>query len=307
MHDAFYLLAGVFCAGVGGELFVRGTIAIAGTMRIPRGIVAATIAAFATSAPELSVSITSALSGNPSLGVGDALGSNVANIALVAGLAMLFGATISRDQSSKRYITTALYAPLITTLVILDGELSRIESAFLLATFVIWLLLTVRDVRRDRSSLPQSQVGTPLWRSIFNLLGGLPLLILAGSLVVEGGAGIAHHFGLSDFVVGATVVAVGTSMPEIAVVIISRFKNMDEVGLGTLIGSNIFNGLAILPIATLISPLQIQSTTIFISLAFGFASVIIVSLPPSWLPSRSRGIVLLALYALNVLVVSFAG
>jgi len=302
--DVLLLLAGVLCAALGGEIFVRGVLSIASMFRIAPGIVAATLAAFATSAPELAVSVTSALEQHSTLGVGDALGSNVANIALVGGLALLLGSTVSHHASSKRYLTTALYAPIITAGFLYDGELSRLESTILLSVFLVWLVLTIRDARQDRSTLEPTGQTNNTWRTTLNLLSGLALLITAGLLVAAHAPPLARWFGISEFVIGATVVAVGTSMPEIAVVIVSRLKRTDDVGLGTLIGSNIFNGLAIVPIASLITPPQLTFTPVLVELLFGLLSVLIIAVPAARLQSRTKGIYLLALYLAHVVLVT---
>ena len=302
--DLLFLLAGVLCAALGGELFVRGVLAVSKRLRIAAGVVAATLAAFATSAPEFAVSVIAAIDGHTALGVGDSLGSNVANIALVAGMALMLGASISTTTSSKRYITTALYAPLITAGFLYDGVLSRLDASILLGIFLVWLLLTVRDARRDRLSIGESERYAPLWTSVFNLVSGAVLLAGAGVLVAESAPGIAKILGVSDFVIGATIVAIGTSVPEIAIVIISRFKHMDDVGLGTLIGSNLFNGLAIVPIASLISPPEIAFNSVAVALLFGFLSVLVVSLPGRLLQVRTRGLILISLYLLHLIVIS---
>ena len=304
--DILYLIAGIVCAALGGELFVRGTLGVSAVLRFAPGVVAATLAAFATSAPELSVSTMAALDKHTALGVGDALGSNVANIALVGGLALVLGASIDRTTASKRYITTALYAPLITAGVLYDGSLSRLEALVLLSIFLIWLILTVRDARRDRSSITLEEQGAPLWKSIFNVASGTALLALAGILVATSAPGIASSLGVSDFVIGATIVAIGTSVPEIAVVIIARFRQMDDIGLGTLIGSNLFNGLFIIPLASLIWPPEVDFQSAAIALAFGFLAVLVVSVPERILVLRTRGLVLLVLYVIHLFVVSAA-
>ena len=302
--DILFLLAGVLCAALGGELFVRGALSVSKMLRIAPGVVAATLAAFATSAPELAVSVSSAIDGHSALGVGDSLGSNVANIALVAGIALLLGAAIDRTSASKRYITTALYAPLITAGFLYDGELSRLDASILFGIFLVWLMLTIRDAQRDRSSIKAPEQPVPLWMSIFNVVSGGVLLAFAGVLVADSAPSIAVSLGVSDFVIGATVVAIGTSVPEIAVVIIARFKHMDDVGLGTLIGSNLFNGLAIVPIASLITPPDIEFSSVAVALSFGFLSVLVVSLPQRLIPMRTRGLLLLALYVIHLFAVS---
>ena len=152
MNDYLALILGVGCAGIGGELFVRGAVGLAFWARISPGIIGATVVAFATSSPELSVSINAALAGKPQIGLGDALGSNVVNVALILALALLISGIQSPRDSIKRDFPVALLIPIITGVLFLDGELSRLDGLLMLGMFIAWLVAAVIEARKQRSA-----------------------------------------------------------------------------------------------------------------------------------------------------------
>jgi cation:H+ antiporter len=297
------LLLGVACAAGGGELFVRGTVGFARSLRISPGIVAATVAAFATSSPELTVSITAALHGTPRIALGDALGSNVVNVALILGSALLIGTLHAPRGTVRRDFPTALAVPVATGVLFIDGELSRTDGMLLLAMFLVWLVVVVRDARRERSAVEEVLGAHPPGRAVVEGLIGICLLIAAGRLIVTGATGIASAYGLDEFVIGATVVAVGTSVPELATTIISRLRGHDEVGLGTILGSNIFNGMFIVGIAATISPIRIGLAEVAPALVLGVLAVALTYPPRSGVVDRRRGFMLLAVYAVYLVAV----
>ncbi|KAB2913254.1 MAG: sodium:calcium antiporter [Hyphomicrobiaceae bacterium] len=291
------LLLGVMCAAGGGELFVRGTVGLAKTLRISPGVVAATVAAFATSSPELTVSITAALHGTPRIALGDALGSNVVNVALILGSALLIGVLHAPRATIKRDFPTALVVPVATAVLFIDGELSQMDGLLLLAIFVVWLVTVIREARRERSAIEEVLGAYPPGRALVEGTIGLGLLIAAGRLIVAGASGIASAYSVSDFVIGATVVAVGTSVPELATTIISRLRGHDEVGLGTILGSNIFNGLFIVGLASSITPIRASFAEVAPALILGLAAIALSYPPRSGIIDRHRGLMLLAVYA----------
>jgi cation:H+ antiporter len=301
--NALLLLVGVLCAGVGGELFVRGTVGLAKTLRISPGIVAATVAAFATSSPELTVSINAALNGTLRIALGDALGSSVVNVALILGSALLIGTLHAPRGTIKRDFPTALVVPVVIAVLLVDGELSRIDGLLLLAMFVLWLFAVVREARRERSAVEEVLGAYPPGRALVEGLIGLVLLVAAGRLIVAGATGVAAAYGVSDFIIGATVVAVGTSVPELATTIISRLRGHDEVGLGTILGSNIFNGLFIIGVASSIAPIRIGLAEVTPALALGLVAVALTYPPQSGIIDRRRGLMLLAVYAVYLAAV----
>jgi cation:H+ antiporter len=296
MEDYAFLALGVVCAAAGGELFVRGAVGLASAARVSGAIIGATVAAFATSSPELSVAITSAIEQRPQIALGDALGSNVVNVALILGLALLISPIQCPRDSVKRDFPVALAVPLLTALLCLDGSLSRIEGAFLLALFVGWLAAVIVEARRQRRVPGPPGSASGLRAATLGLIG-LVLLIVAGRLIVSGARGIAETLGITEFVIGATVVAVGTSVPELATAVIAKLRGHDEVGLGTLLGSNIFNGLWIVPVAAILYPIGFDRGEVAVALAAGLLAMLAVSPPAHGLIGRGRGAALIAIYA----------
>jgi cation:H+ antiporter len=299
-----YLLffLGVVCAGAGGELFVRGTVGLARWARVSPALVAVTIAAFATSSPELAVSVTAALSGAPQIALGDALGSNVVNIALVLGLVLVISETRAPRGSINRDFLVALGVPALIGLLALDGVLSAADGALLLSAFVAWLLVVLVEVLRQRNAAQERAGEHRPWLVVLATGAGLVLLVAAGRLIVIGATEIAVAFGMDQFVIGATVVALGTSAPEIATAVIAKLRGHDEVGLGTLLGSNIFNGLLIVAVASIISPIPVVLAELALALMLGFLATAVIYPARSGLIGRGRGVLLLAFYAVYLLI-----
>jgi cation:H+ antiporter len=302
MNDYLALALGVLCAGVGGELFVRGVVGIALWARISAGIVGATVAAFATSSPELSVAISSALAKKPEISLGDALGSNVVNVALILAIPIIMKGIKSSPGSVQRDYPFALFAPILTAVLALDGELSRLDGVLLLAAFIFWLVIVMLEVRRQRSATEKVLGERRGWLAILLSVAGFICLIAAGRFIVTGAKGIALSFGIDEFVIGATIVAIGTSIPELATSIISMVRGHDEVGVGTILGSNIFNGLFIIAVAAIIYPIKIHLGEVLPVLAFGLITVVFIWPPGHGYIGRARGLLLLVLYAAYVIV-----
>jgi len=298
MNDYLALFLGVFLAGLGGELFVRGTVGLARWARISAGIIGATVAAFATSSPELSVAVNAALTGVPTVSFGDVLGSNIINIALILGLVLLIGPVRSTRREVKREYPAALLAPVAIGIVTVDGFLSRVDGIILLALFLAWLIAVTLEVRRQRGVAGEILGESRLGLAVLLSLGGLGLLIAAGRLIVFGATGIGESLGLSAFVIGAVIVAVGTSVPELATAVISKLRGHEEVGLGTVYGSNIFNSLLILGIVAVISPFKLVWGEATMGLLIGIVTVAITLPTSDGIIQRWRGAVLLGLYLL---------
>lgn len=301
------LIVGLILAGVGGECFVRGLVGIAHWMRIPSGIIAATIAAFATSSPEFTVAIHAATAGAPAIALGDALGSNVVNVALVLGIALLFGPLHAERGAIKRDLPVALLGPVVTALLLIDGYLSRIDAVLMLAMFIAWLVVSIREAARARSAAEEVLGEKSHVKAILISACGLVCLVLAGGFIVDGAKVIGDAMGWDPFVVGATLVALGTSTPELATVLVSRIRKHDEVGLGTVLGSNIFNGFWIVAVAALIHPIEVQVQVTVVGLVFGLVSVLLIVPRRGSVISRRVGLLLVALYAAYVVVMIQSG
>jgi cation:H+ antiporter len=302
MIDFGFLLLGVICAGIGGDLFVRGLVGIARWARVSAGIIGATFAAFATSSPELSVSVTSALSGTPQIALGDALGSNVANVGLILGLALLVAPLHSAREATKRDFPVALAVPILLGILAQDGLLSFLDGIVLLTMFVVWTSVIVVEAKRQRDAAGAVLGEARHGRAAVESLIGLVFLVASGKFIVNGAKGIATSYGVDPFVIGSTLVAIGTSTPEIATVVISRLKGHDEVGLGTILGSNIFNGLFIVGVAAVINPIPVTWREVTVGLVFGLLTTLIVYPFGGNLIERRRGVALVSLYAVYLAV-----
>ena len=298
MADYAALATGFACAALGGELFVRGAVGLAQAARVSPGLVGVTVAAFATSSPELAVSVSSAVAGRPQIALGDALGSNVVNIALVLAIALLVSGLRTSPDTLKRDFPVALMVPVVMALLFLDGVLSRLDGAMLLAMFGAWLAATAVEARRQRRAAGEVPAGRRGGMAAMRCLAGLAFLVAAGRLIVAGARGIGVAFGMDEFIVGATVVAIGTSVPELATAVVAALRGHGEVGLGTILGSNVFNGLFIVPVAALIHPISVEWGPLLAALVFGFLAVAL-TFPRRGEPiGRRRGVMLLVLYGL---------
>ena len=300
MNPWIALLVGVVCAGVGGELFVRGAVGLATWARVSAGIIGATVAAFATSSPELSVAVGSSLAGEPEISLGDAVGSNVVNVALILGLALCIAGIHAPRAKVRRDFSVALLVPVVLGVLGFDGMISRVDGILLLTLFMGWLVAVTIAARRERSASGQVLGAPNLWRSVLASLVGFGFLVGSGHFIVTGARGIAVTFGIPEFIIGATLVALGTSMPELATAIVSKLRGHDEIGLGTILGSNIFNGLFIVGIAAVICPIHVATRPVTAALIIGLASTALTFPQGGGFIERRRGAMLLALYAIYV-------
>lgn len=305
LNDYVVLALGVLLAALGGDFFVRSILGLARRARISPAIVAATLAAFATSSPELTVSLTAAIAGVPQIALGDALGSNVVNIALVLGSVLLVSSfKTPHDSAGKRNFLVAFLAPVVTGILLFDGVLSRGNGTFLLGLFALWLGAVVIEAYKQRNT-PQSIAAEHRgWPLIIVLCAtGLALLIIASRLIVSGASGIADSFGIDEFIVGATIVALGTSAPEIATALSAKWRGHDEVGLGTILGSNIFNGLFIVAISSIIAPISVNPRDPGIALLFTFLALAIIYPRRTGIIERRQGVLLVVLYGIYLLAI----
>ncbi len=298
MTDLVLILGAVLLAAAGGEAFLKSILGAAIHLRVPKIVVATTLAAFVTSAPELTVSTVAALAGQPEIGLGDALGSNVVNIALIFGLALLYRSVQASRQDFSRDFYLALAVPVLTFFLMLDGRIERPEALVLLVVFLTWLVWTVRSALRQRAVAVDVEA-TELSAGKSLLLGvlGLGALVAAGRLFVSGATGIAAALDVDTYVIGVLLVAIGTSLPELVTVILSRLRGHDDVGVGTLIGSNLFNGLAIVGVAGTVHPIAAPLAEVAVTLACGIIALLLLLPNRRGQIVRGRGVLLLILYA----------
>jgi cation:H+ antiporter len=264
MLEAFGLVCvGLILLTFGADRFVDGAAATAVNLGIQPLLIGLVIVGFATSAPEILVSGVAALNGNPTLGIGNAIGSNIANIGLVLGTTAIIAPLTVRSEILQREFPIMFATLIFASLLLWDRSLTRLDGILLAGGLVATTASMVWLGLRARSTDPLVQefdheliTGTRTPVALFWVAAGLAMLLLGSNLLVSGAVDIARHFGVSDVVIGLTVVAVGTSLPELAASIISALKNEPEIALGNVIGSNMFNALAVLATPALISPTE---------------------------------------------------
>jgi cation:H+ antiporter len=296
------LLAGVVLAWFGGECFVRGGVGLARWLRWPSAVIGVTVAAFGTSSPELIVAIHAALEGVPEISLGDVLGSNVANVALVLALVLAVSGMKVEDGGVWRDWFISLLVPGVVFVLLMDGWFSRLDATIMLLGFFGWLIIVIRHARRHAAAAQgTAEPGLPS-KTLFTTLLGLGLLIFAAQFVVQGGKGIAQALGWSPFIVGAVVVAAATSTPELATTLIARVRGHHDVGLGNILGSNVFNVLFVAAVAAMIQPYAVKRPEILPSLAFGLISILLILPVRGGHLGRWRGFALLLVYGMFIAV-----
>lgn len=243
----------------GAERFVHGAAAIANNFGVPPLIIGLTVVGIGTSAPEILISIIAAYQGNPALAVGNALGSNIANIALVLGTTAIVMPLIVRSETLRREYPIMFIVMLVSLLLVIDDHLGRIDGLILFAglfAMLYWMIQTGKKQKRDpiekefEDEIPK--ISTQKAFLLFTV--GLVLLIVSSRGLVWGSVNIAKAAGISDLVIGLTIVAIGTSLPELAASIMSALKNEADLAIGNIIGSNMFNLLVVFGIPGLMSP-----------------------------------------------------
>ena len=282
----------------GGEFLVRGASNIARTYRISPMVIGLTIVGFGTSTPELLVSLNAALKGVPAIAIGNVLGSNIANILLILGVAALITPILIPLSRLWRDLAVMAGATALIWVMLLDGAVSRLEGGILLAGLVGFLAMSFLVVRVDDAD--DEAPPPPIWRSALLTVGGLVILMVGARLLVDSATDIALTFGISEAVIGLTIVAVGTSLPELATSLIAAWRNQMDIAVGNIIGSNIFNILGILGLTTLILPITTVDPRFaavdMLWVAGAAAAVIALSAFPGRIP-RIGGAALLASYA----------
>ncbi len=246
----------------GADFLVRGGVRIANLLKIPSVIIGLTLVAFATSAPELVVSVNAALKGNGDISLGNVVGSNICNIGLILGLsALITPMTVNRKMLAFDTPILMLATALLTAFCLWTPGMSRVEAAVLLAVFVAFLWKNISTARkRPEDAEPadfdvESANKVPLWGAVLYILGGLALLVFGAQFLVDAAVFFAKLFKVSDAVIGLTIVAVGTSLPELATSAVAAYKGEKDIAVGNVVGSNIFNILAILGIAPMLRPI----------------------------------------------------
>ena len=280
--DIFLIIIGVTLVLFGADKLTEGASALARRMNVPEMVIGLTVVAAGTSAPELFVSMVSALKDTPDMAVGNVVGSNIMNSMLIVGCAAMVAPMIISRNTVRKDIPFAIGASVLLTLWSLDHTLGRIDGIVLLMGFVAFMVYTLVQARSKAEETEADRKDRSIWLSALFVAGGLTGLVLGSNLFVDAASDVAYSLGISEGVVGLTVVAGGTSLPELATSVVAARKGQSAIAIGNVIGSNVFNILLILGLTATVSPLQIEGITT-IDMAVMLISVALV-----WLFSRTR-------------------
>lgn len=297
------LILGFVLLVKGADFFVEGSSSVAKLLRIPTIIIGLTIVAFGTSAPELAVSISASLSGSNDIAVGNVIGSNIFNLMMVLGLcALLAPMPMEKKILNGDYLYAILAAAVMLLLFGFDHDLSRLDGIILLIMFAYFMGKTVRSALKDRAAgtddddEEEIKVLSPLL-SVVYIIGGMAAIVIGGNLVVDNASLIAASFGLSETLIGLTVVAFGTSLPELVTSMVASKKGENGLALGNVIGSNLFNILFVLATSTTISPMKVDVLSTFDAIFLIAVSALIwLMAKKDYQIGRMRGVIMVALY-----------
>ncbi len=303
MQNPLFILAGLVLLILGGSWLLKSAVALSLKLNIPKIVIGMTVVSFATSAPELIVSIKAALDGSPDLALGNVIGSNIANLGLVLAVTILLGSIdVNKSFYKTDWPVMMLASLLFFGFIYFDGELKQFEGIIMvvaLFAFLVYILRFQKTAVVDEA--PEDDVPLPLYKTaLFLGLGGLGLW--GGSeLLIKGAVGMASASGVSERVIGITIVSIGTSIPELAASVIAVIKKEKAISLGNLIGSNIFNLLAVLGITSIITPIRVMDEGLLSNDIFWMLGISFLILPLVFIPNKLRlgwrdGLVLLGVY-----------
>jgi cation:H+ antiporter len=263
MISWIYLIAGLGLLYLGAQILVKGGAALALRLGLNALVVGLTVIAYGTSSPEMVVSVSASLQDNGAIAIGNVVGSNICNIALILGVCALVSPLSASAQIIRREIPIMIGVSVLLAAMLWDEQLSRLEGGVLFAGIVVYTVLTVREARAETKGKAEQEYGEDfpagsmgLGKSVLLVVAGLGVLVVASQLFVGGAVVLAKSWGVTEAVIGLTVVAVGTSMPELATSLVAAVRGHGDVAIGHVVGSNIFNVLGILGIAALINPID---------------------------------------------------
>lgn len=256
------MIAGIALVLWGADRLTDGAVAIAERMHISQMVIGLTIVAMGTSMPEFFVSFMSALKDTPDMAVGNVVGSNIFNTLLIVGCAALVTPIMILPATVKKDIPFAMVASVALLLMCLDGNISRIDAMVLLGLFAVFMYITLKGAKENEQSMQQTSAkGGKPFMSVVWIFVGLVCLVFGSNLFVDAATVIARQLGVSDAVIGLTIIAGGTSFPELATSVVSARKGQSGIAIGNVLGSNVFNILLILGITGVMSPMTLQGIT----------------------------------------------
>ena len=302
----FYIIAGLLFLVVGGEFLVRSSVGLSFKLNLSKIIIGMTVVSFATSAPELIVSLKAAMDGHPDLALSNVIGSNIANIALVLGLtAIISPLEVDKDFYKMNWPMMVLVSLVLYFFLIGDGLLSRIEGIILFISLIVFIYYMIK-ISRKSGAIGVEEVDEALSETsgvkifIWLVLGGIALW--GGSeLLVKGAVDIATKLGVSERVIGVSMVALGTSIPELAASVVAALRKEKAISLGNLIGSNIFNIASVLGLTAMIKPISVLDEVLLTNDILWMIAIAVLLLPLVFLPkkleiNRFKGLIMFIAY-----------
>lgn len=266
--NVLFILVGIVLVLWGADRLTDGAVAMAEKMKMPQIVIGLTIVAMGTSMPEFCVSLVSALKGTTDLAVGNIVGSNIFNTLLIVGVSAWVAPMTILKSTVRKDIPFALFASVILLIMCLDGNISRLDAGILFVLFLVFMYVTLKgaktkddDATAKIEPIEDKKKPMAAWLSIVWIIVGLACLIGGSNLFVEGATKVAEHIGVSEAVIGLTIVAGGTSLPELATSVVSARKGNSGIAIGNVLGSNVFNILAILGVTGVITPMHLQGIT----------------------------------------------
>ena len=316
LKSAIILVIGFVLLIKGADFFVEGSSSVAKTFNVPSLIIGMTIVAMGTSLPELAVSVTASMTGNNTLAVSNVAGSNIFNLMVVCGACALFAPlTIEKNTLLKEFPFSIICAGLLVVLGFLGMSLGRVDGIIFLVIFIVYLLWMIRSAKQARNAEDKLEKEEeefveeeikilPMWKCLLFIVGGMIAIKFGGDFVVDGASAIAAGFGLSQTLIGLTIVALGTSLPELVTSIVAARKDEVDMALGNVIGSNIFNILLILGVAAAISPVTfLMENIIDIVILIVMSLVVWIFAWTSKEINRKEGIAMLLMYAVYMVYI----
>tara|TARA_B110001454_G_C12703730_1_gene427697 strand:+ start:1036 stop:1974 length:939 start_codon:yes stop_codon:yes gene_type:complete len=305
----FYVVVGLILLVVGGEFLVRSSIGLSFKLNISKMVIGMTVVSFATSAPELLVSLQAALDGSPAIAINNVLGSNIANIGLVLGITAIIGPiAVSKDFYKLNWPVMMLFSLVLYYFLWNDNVLTQLEGIILLVGLAVFLFVLIRNARKEDVSIEDiddALASIGYGKILIWLLIGGVALYFGSEFLVDGAKDIAQNMGVSEGVISITMIAIGTSVPELAASIIAAMKGEKAISLGNLIGSNIFNIASVLGLTAIVKEIPVTEATIlsrdiFWMLGFAVVLLLLVLLPKKFVLSRFKGIFLFLGYILFI-------
>lgn len=308
-----YILIGLTLLVVGGEYLVRSAVALSFRFKISKMVIGLTVVSLATSAPELLVSLNAAIAGFSDIALGNVIGSNIANIGLVLGITALIGPIIIDSGFYKLNWPVMMFLSFLLYWMLSTGNsLTQLEGLVLILLLIVYLYFLIQDARKNHHHLEDAVEGVDRTLAevssfkilIWLIIGGVALW--GGSeLLVHGAVDLAESMGVSERVIAVTMIAIGTSVPELAASVIAALKKEKSISLGNLIGSNIFNIACVLGLTAIIKPIEVKSELVLTSDIFWMLGFALVLIPLAFLPkklifSRYKGLIIFVAYAIFI-------